>query len=280
MRQICNGRWFHETCPLLKQDHHGPPFCQQCCSYLGEHQSHQDWPVFTQMISLRQCKPNGNMGEQQSQFRLAKARCGTTNWRWVLNTKGVLSENTKQKHTKIIVFSVSWKPASLLSCLPYNSHISMNFPWVSGSQTSAEPGLQKRTQNSKTVMLTGQWLHLMIYKEIWWLMVIYRLKNYQGLGAQCKAKFSMFPRNKTVGFSNKRTSPEFVRCNSGKQKHLNQDNLSNLPQVPSEPIVGKTIILTTASTIAAKAASSLPPGSGVSIWEEARSHCQNSPALP
>lgn len=219
------------------------------------------------MISLRQCKPNGNIGEQQSQFRLAKARCGTTNWRWVLNTKGVLSENTKQKHPKIIVFfSVSWKPASLLSCLPYNSLISMNFPWVSGSQTSAEPGLQKRTQNSKTVMLTGQWLHLMIYKEIWWLMVIYRLKNYQGLGAQCKAKFLMFPCNKTVGVSKKRTSPEFVRCNSGKQKHLNQDNLSNLPQVPSEPTVGKTIILTTASTIAARAASSLPPGSGVSIW--------------
>lgn len=132
------------TCPLLKQDHHVPTFSQQCCSYLGEQQSHQDWPVFTQMISLCQCKANGNKAEQQSQFRPAKASCGTTDWGWVLNTKGVLSENTKHKHQKIIVFSVSWKRASLLSCLPYNSHITMNFPWVSGSQTSGEPGLQKQ----------------------------------------------------------------------------------------------------------------------------------------
>lgn len=78
-------------------------------------------------------------------------------------------------------------------------------------------------------------------------MVIHRLKNTRG-----KTKFLMFPCNRTVGFPKKRTSPEFVRCNSGKQKHLNQDNSSNLPQVPSEQTAGKTIILTTASTIAAQ----------------------------
>lgn len=89
------------------------------------------------LLGLRQCKATGNVGMQQSH---SGSCCGTTRvgWLsgWLLNTKGTLPENIKHKHSEIIQFClVNWESAPLLSCLSYNSHITMNFPLVSDSST-------------------------------------------------------------------------------------------------------------------------------------------------
>lgn len=150
-------------------------------------------PTKTGRFSLRWspcaalAQSNGQRGRAAVSVWIGQSCCGTTRvgWLsgWILSTKGALSKNIKHNHSTIIQFwLVNWKSACLFILQqPHYYEFPLGERFLNrGSQTTDGPGYWSaewdKTQNSEIVMFIGRWLHLMTYKEAWWLMVIHRFK--------------------------------------------------------------------------------------------------------
>lgn len=173
------------TCVPLNQDHRGPPISTAAIIRMK-----------TNPTKTSQFSPSWTPWAVPAQSHGQRGRAVWNGWSccritgvgwlsgWILSTKGTLSENVEHNHSKKS-FSFDSLIENLHLCFFLQQSHFYEFSlgeWFlnHGSQTTEEPGYwsveRDKLQNSRTVLFIGQWLHLMTYKEAWWLTVIHKLK--------------------------------------------------------------------------------------------------------